>query len=290
MKVLFISRSDLPDFQCDMVFHGLRALLGSDCVDANHMWYMYSHTMKKYWNTRVPNNGKSYGNGFTLYGLLENIEVDRSDIQNKIKSKYFDKIVYGSITRCQDYFEDVIRTYDKKDIILIDGEDNVNIDSRFFGFGIYFKRELVHEPSENLKPINFSIPEELIINFVPEKTKDYAHIIPGDLSTYIYDKQSDYYADYQISYYGVTFKKGGWDCLRHYEILMNGCITYFPDLENCPKYTMTLFPKQLVFENNRQLLNNGLSANYFQEASEILEYTKKYLTTKYTANLIINEI
>lgn len=288
MKVLFISKAELPDFQCDMVFHGLRSLLGADCVDANHMWYMYSDTMKEYWNSRVPNNGKSYGNGFTLYGLLENIDVDRTDIQNKIKNKYFDKVVYGSITRCHDYFAEVAANYDKSDIILINGEDNTLLDPEFFRSGIYYKRELVNTPSEILKPINFSIPKELIINEIPTKTKDYASIIPGDLSTYIYDKQSDYYADYQTSYYGVTFKKGGWDCLRHYEILMNGCIPYFPELENCPEYTMTLFPKMLIRQNNQYLVSNGLSENYNQEADRLLKYTKKYLTTEYTAKLILN--
>mgnify|MGYP000874915430 CR=1 FL=1 len=62
-----------------------------------------------------------YGNGFTLYGLLEDIYIDRSDITNKIKSKYYDKIVYGSITRCQDYFKDVLANYEQANIILIDG-------------------------------------------------------------------------------------------------------------------------------------------------------------------------
>jgi hypothetical protein len=289
MKVLFISKAELPDFQCDMVFHGLRSLLGPECVDANHMWYMYSDTMKEYWNSRVPNNGKSYGNGFTLYGLLDNINVDRTDISNKIKNKYFDKIVYGSITRCQDYFTEVTANYDKTDIILIDGEDNTNIDLKFFGAGIYYKRELVSKPSEILKPINFSIPKELIVNEIPVKIKDYASIIPGDISTYIYDNQSEYYTDYQESYYGVTFKKGGWDCLRHYEILMNGCIPYFTDLENCPEYTMTLFPKMLIRQNNQYLISNGLSENYMQEANRLLQYTKKYLTTEYISKLILNE-
>ena len=87
MRVLFISKAELPDFQCDMVFHGLRSLLGADCIDANHMWYMYSDTMEAYWNTRVPNNGKSYGNGFTLYGLLENIDIDRTKIVSKISAQ-----------------------------------------------------------------------------------------------------------------------------------------------------------------------------------------------------------
>jgi hypothetical protein len=288
MKVLFISNAELPDFQCDMVFHGLRSLLGANCIDLNPMWYMYSDTMKEHWNARVPNNGKSYGNGFTLYGLLENIDVDRSNITEKIKNKYYDKIVYGSITRCDDYFNIVSENYEKSNIIIIDGEDNNIIDGRFYDKGIYYKRELIYEISQILRPINFCIPKELIINKVPNKLKDYAHIIPGDFSTYIYDNQESYYEDYQQSYYGVTFKKGGWDCLRHYEILMNGCIPFFPDLEQCPENTMTLFPKELVRQNNQYLVNNGLSNSYKQEVADLLQYTKTYLTTEYTAKDILN--
>lgn len=290
MKVLFISSNELPDFQNDMVFHGLRSLLGADCVDANHMWYMYSDTMKKYWNSRVPNNGKSYGNGFTLYGLLDNIDIDRSNISEKIKNKYYDKIVYGSINRCQDYFNEVLDSYDRDNIIIIDGEDNTNINLNYFGKGIYFKRELIYDciPGK-LQPINFCIPAELILNTVPSKIKDYASIIPGDLSTYIYDNQIDYYTDYQNSYYGVTIKKGGWDCLRHYEILMNGCIPYFPELENCPKNTMTLFPKDLIQQSNQTVIDTGLPEDYMQQVIQLLEYTKKYLTTTYTAKIILSE-
>jgi hypothetical protein len=288
MKVLFISKADLPDFQCDMVFHGLRSLLGSNCVDSTPMWYMYTDSFQQHWNNRVPNNGKSYGNGFTLYGRLKNIDVDRSEISSKIENKYFDKIVYGSITRCDDYLDVVTKHYDKSNIILIDGEDNTNIDPRYYGHGVYYKRELIHDINEILKPINFCIPKEMIVDTISDKQKDYAHIIPGDLSTYIYDNEFDYYTDYKISHYGVTFKKGGWDCLRHYEILMNGCIPYFPDLDTCPRNTMTLFPKMLVHQNNQTLKTNGLSANYKQEAERLLKYTKNYLTTEYTIKLILN--
>jgi hypothetical protein len=70
---------------------------------------------------------------------------------------------------------------------------------------------------------------------------------------------------------------------------MNGCIPYFPDLEKCPTNTMTLFPKMLVHQNNRFLTTYGLSDNYKQEAQRLLNYTKKYLTTEYTANIILNE-
>jgi hypothetical protein len=70
---------------------------------------------------------------------------------------------------------------------------------------------------------------------------------------------------------------------------MNGCIPYFTDLENCPEYTMTLFPKMLIRQNNQYLISNGLSENYMQEANRLLQYTKKYLTTEYISKLILNE-
>jgi hypothetical protein len=38
-------------------------------------------------------------------------------------------------------------------------------------------------------------------------------------------------------------KKSGWDCLRHYEIMMNHCIPLFRDLPECPSLTMTHFPR-----------------------------------------------
>jgi hypothetical protein len=69
---------------------------------------------------------------------------------------------------------------------------------------------------------------------------------------------------------------------------MNGCIPFFPDLEQCPENTMTLFPKELVRQNNQYLVNNGLSNSYKQEVADLLQYTKTYLTTEYTAKDILN--
>ena len=46
----------------------------------------------------------------------------------------------------------------------------------------------------------------------------------------------------------ITYKKTGWDCMRHYEILMNGCIPLFLDIESCPKKIMEDIPKQRLIE------------------------------------------
>ena len=48
---------------------------------------------------------------------------------------------------------------------------------------------------------------------------------------------------YSNSIFAITNKKLGWDCLRHYEILMNGCIPLFLNIEDCPKLTLTTLPK-----------------------------------------------
>ena len=41
MKILFISQGNLPEYQCDSLFHGLRLLFGDDIVDVNKISYMY---------------------------------------------------------------------------------------------------------------------------------------------------------------------------------------------------------------------------------------------------------
>jgi hypothetical protein len=128
-------------------------------------------------------------------------------------------------------------------------------------------------------PIGFSIPEEKIVETVPMKTKSRATVIPGNLNTYIFTNEEDYYADYQTSEYALTTKKGGWDCLRHYEILANGCIPLFPDLEKCPSQTMTFFPKYLVLDVNPE--------NYNEHVKKLLQHTKDNLTTEKMASYIL---
>jgi hypothetical protein len=287
MKVLFISKADLPDFQNDMVFYGAKAALGENVIDVNKMWYMYSDDKEKYWNIRVPNNGKSYGRGFTLYGHFESDNTDRENIEDKIREKYFDKIIYGSIHRCQDYFELVTKNYSEKDVIFIDGEDHQNIKWDLVGIGTYFKRELIYTPTEFLKPINFAIPSKLIVNDIPSKVLDYATMIPGDLKTYIYNNETDYFKGYMDAWVGITFRKGGWDCLRHYEILMNGCIPFFQDLDKCPTHTMWNFPKKIVIDCNSKIKNISVEELKFY-TGELLEYTRKHLTTEKLFNYILN--
>ena len=98
-----------------------------------------------------------------------------------------------------------------------------------------------------------------------------------------------YYIDYNKSYYGVTMKKAGWDCMRHYEILANHCVPYFIDLESCPKQTLTNLPKELLIEA-RELSLNFDQSKYDIILNELFNYTRKNLTTKKLAEYLLSKI
>lgn len=134
-------------------------------------------------------------------------------------------------------------------------------------------------------PIPFSIPRELVVDAVPEKTKVLATCIPGKHETYVFGNETDYYQDYQNSMFALTNKKAGWDCYRHYEILANGCIPLFPDLKDCPPLTLTSFPRALVFCANENIAKHP--EQYNEWAKRLLEYTRSTLTTDRVARKIL---
>jgi hypothetical protein len=127
--------------------------------------------------------------------------------------------------------------------------------------GTYFKRELTPATvqrryllplpgavaerlpfARSIRPIAFSIPEEKIVDALPAKEKLFgAHIVDPDVakrvgaaSSYVFEREADYYADLQVSRFGVTTKREGWDSLRHYEIAANGSVPCFRDLDRKP--------------------------------------------------------
>ena len=150
-----------------------------------------------------------------------------------------------------------------------------------------------------LNPITFSIPAEKICESYNVKTKILSNLIPGDIDTYIYNTEEEYYNEYKQSYFAITIKKAGWDCMRHYEILANGCIPYFIDIEQCPENTMYLLPKNLFIESNvlydkfKNKNINELTEELINEYNvlqkKLIEYTKTYLTTDKLAKYILKK-
>jgi len=146
-------------------------------------------------------------------------------------------------------------------------------------------------------PLSFCIPDECIVNCIPKKRILLAPLIPGDMSTYIYGKhmENEYHDMYRQSRFAITKMKGGWDCLRHYEILMNGCIPLFENLNACPEKTMTTYPKHLNDEAY-QLYNNWKEDDqeclekYDILCNQFLDHTRQFCTTSYTASYFLENI
>ena len=343
MKILFISSSNvkrdsrLNDYMHDIVLHGLREIYGNSVIDYPGVWYMYRDEVKK----RSYDISNLWGKGFTLYNLLSNYQqIDRTDIENKIKANYFDFIIFGSAdlyklhnisNNPQLFFDKIINS--KSKIIIVDGSDSLFVNEKLIkmvGKGVYFKRELISDNIKNVYPINFAIPKEKIVHTInPKPLNILAPLIPGRYSTYIYENEQDYYQSYQNSVFALTYKKMGWDTLRHYEILMNGCIPLFLNIDKCPEKILTNLPKKLLFDVFNQyswILNQFFPTSIYKmkflsiekfflyllnlfkkkhtstylisshpEIIEIkkkmIDYTKKNLTTeKIASNMILNTI
>jgi hypothetical protein len=144
--------------------------------------------------------------------------------------------------------------------------------------------------SQNAYPISFAIPANKISKDTFSKRRLLAINLPGIKSTYIYNDEESYYAGYRESYFGLTHKKNGWDCMRHYEIIANNCLPYFPDVNEIPVMTMHNFPKELVLECNDLYLNfdevNDLE-KWSLLQSKLLNHLLKFNTDIALANYII---
>lgn len=247
MKILHIANGDYMDYQNDCVLIGFKELYGSDVVDMNKHQHIYT--------TYCAASCKNlYGMGMSISRAVPDLEVDREDIDKKIENKYFDLVVFGSIWRCSNYLDKVISCYPSNNIIIIDGEDHHLIHDVFAKKLKYFKRELIYH-HDNLNPISFALPTAKITHNKCNKSRDYAICDPRDIKTYIYKTESEYYNGYQESRFGITMKKAGWDCMRHYEIMGNGCLPYFLDIEKCPSTVLTRFPKEKCIEVKKRLDN-----------------------------------
>jgi hypothetical protein len=147
-------------------------------------------------------------------------------------------------------------------------------------------------------PITFSIPKEKVLDktTVFLKKKWLSSIVPNSLGHkgYFYETEEEYYNEYKDSYFAITCKKAGYDCLRHYEILANGCLPLFNndnDLNNCPELTMFNFPKEIMKRIKTIYDKHAEHSSFHINELKILrynclEYTLKHLTTEATVSYI----
>ncbi|MAF25666.1 hypothetical protein CL634_08870 [bacterium] len=287
----------IGDYQADTLFHGLRSLLGDEVIDGYRMWHMYQDA--------DPEKLKhTWGKGFTIYGTLSPMEFDRDeagfydDLSRRIETKDFDYIICPIHHTLNGRFDDIyhaaitlLKVYEPNKVVMVDGWDRTEIDRRTASKIQYFKRELMDEDADVAKPISFSLPKQKIIDSSPEKSFDFAPLVPAYMSfddphqeSYVYNDEKTYYEDYQKSHFAYTCKKGreevvteSWDTMRHYEILANRCVPFFTDIEKCPKNSLFRFPKDLCIKAKKlRGVYPGTKESYNPEKDTFIG-TSKYI-------------
>ena len=227
-RILYLA-SPSTDYLADSIFHGLRTMVGSDVVD-------YPKCDVLYKGCDLSASVHIHGKGFSLYGLLEDIPVDRMDIFHKLKAGFFDLVVFSSIHRQYGLYVQCLPLLKSGCTLILDGEDHAAMypyhgwywrrpyywflpraHNRF----LYFKREWMPDTisyrwfllpprwlSErlptppNLRSISFSIPAEKIVTEQPVKTKLFTrHIVDPEVAANVPGSATGHVFDSEEDYY-----------------------------------------------------------------------------------------
>ncbi len=321
MKILVINHPQ-EDYLADTIIIGLKLLFGKK---------VYEFPVKEilYQNSDI---SKVRGNGFTYYQYLSPDLIQSFDIQNIDQVPFFDLIVFTSIYRQYDLFQQLFPCLNPQKTLILDGEDKPNVfpyagkywKNPLYWFAKkphqyfpYYKREITPKTYQslyfklvpetffqnpqklpnNIFPISFGIPDSKIITQIPKKTKLFTeHIVDeevkqkiGKKSGYIFTKESEYYQDLQQSQFGITTKRAGWDCLRHYELAANGCVLCFKNLTLKPKFCAPhdLIPNvNCISYTNYQDLINQIDKLSEKDYENLLKNTLEWIKTKKVTHIV----
>jgi len=265
LRILFLTRQ-FPDNLQDSLLTGLRALYGSDCIDYPRKDILYG--------TGSP----LYGRGFTIWSTpIADIERESPPFSN------IDIVICGSIQRQWRWpWQALVRQPNAPRIAYLDGEDNTRVLS---DLSPYFKRELV-SPHEGVYPIGFGMPSNRIVELnVCTKTQMHqSHVVDPDLSSdtgHRFSDEAEYHSDLARSYFGITTRRGGWDCLRHYELLAAGALVMFKNYDTKPPLCAPICDCFVSYSGREdfervvnRLLPNGKPA---QEYTDILTAQRRWL-------------
>lgn len=134
-------------------------------------------------------------------------------------------------------------------------------------------------------PISFSWPRKVKAESENQaKVTVLSEVIPGN--AYSFDREVDYYQQYSDAHYALTFRKNGWDCFRHVEILGSGSIPVMPDIRSVPKFSMIHYPKSIMVELVEQL-NDSFYIPSLELCETIKSHTETHLTSESMANYIL---
>lgn len=255
MRRLLFLTEDREDYLADGLLHGLVQCADLEVVDYPRKAMLY----------RAGLAGGSIGvrgHGFTLYGLLEERPVDRSAVPQRLERGMFDLVVLGQVWRQWGQLLDLAPWLQSVPVVLLDGDDDRRLffrsGTRLRRYGwqpfpirsrrcLYLKREWQGQGRALGRPrlaeASFAIPAEKIGPLEPAaKTQEVAtHCVDPEVGAalglpgqYAFASEAAYYADLAASRFAITTRRGGWDCLRHYEIAAAGAVPCFRQLEAKP--------------------------------------------------------
>jgi hypothetical protein len=224
----------------------------------------------RFWHNRI------HDDKFELYDAC--IDTTFAVYNKDLYREYYDG------TRCNirvagNYIAKHIPWY-KDDLMSLDEKNNY---SKTIITGCWNNKE-----DTKIYPISFGIHPSLVVDKINYNKKK--SFFSDDIPYYAYNvvyEEKELYINYQNSFYAYTTTKDSWDNMLHYQILANGCVPYFSNLEDCPDNRLFNFPKSLVL----QAINlPGVSPGYidftifpiqeyFKILNQLLEYTKNNLTT-----------
>lgn len=175
-------------------------------------------------------------------------------------------------------------------------------------FSRFFKRP------GTVYPISMSIPQ-IHIKYIPFKNKvnDFvAYNVDKDLNDLFADRriaelgkwqpafndQFEYFSNIEKSKFGITSKRAGWDCLRHYEYAAKGTILCFKNLANkdllCAPFELDetncipYFNKEDLLRKIRSKSIMELESIQEQQYKWIEKYTTKKVALRFLDNLLSN--
>jgi hypothetical protein len=270
MRILFIT-SPVEDYLGDGLFHGFRTLFGDECVDFPKAEILYKDCPTEMIQ-QVRGHGFTLYSGLLedipvdRFNIVD--KVKRGFFQLVVISDIWRQ--YGWFVQLRPWLNrrncivldgaDTAGTYPAAGLWW--RRPYYWFLPRAHREFLYFKREWTSETrfsifsrlmnswvssqlpfAKNLRKISFSIPEEKICKVLPAKTKlftnhivdaELAESVEGSSTSYAFTDEASYYDDIRDSKFGITTKRAGWDCLRHYEIAANGAVLCFRDLRLKP--------------------------------------------------------
>jgi hypothetical protein len=292
MKILFITTRD-PQLQGDYLevsmLYGLRAIFGNGIVD-------YPRKKVLYGDFSESPQDALHGRGFTLYTRA----ID--DISDRNLGS-FDSILYG-VTDSYGIsdFPDLNALSENR--WYLDGRDSPIISRR-----PCFKRELFQPcngvfatglsiPSYQIRPMNLAGKDQLFQTTVPAAALSEGDVRVTGRSHYRFENEEDYYRDMQRSWFGITCKKGGWDCLRHYELMAAGACLVFRNYHlkppTCSPGNIPCFTYSTTDELNDLLpslvYKNKPTKNYIEMLYAQREWLQRYGTCESRATGIMRVV